>query len=121
MLAGGAGMNLSFQNLGRTEEANMINSMLIKVLAIDPSGSSMEKLRLWWDASSRRFLTVHSGGRTKVAVSRRGWDSLTASNKALGLRSCATMELSSGLMVYDRQGVFLNTIFDQLTALPKIA
>ena len=46
MLAEGAGMNLSFQSLGRTEEANMINSALIKVLAIDPSGSSMEKLRL---------------------------------------------------------------------------
>ena len=57
----------------------------------------------------------------KVAVSRRGWDSLTASSKALGLRSCATIELSSGLIVYDRHGVFLNTIFDQLTALPKIA
>ena len=56
-----------------------------------------------------------------MAVSRRGWDSLTASSKALGLRSCATIELSSGLIVYDRHSVFLNTIFDQLTALPKIA
>ena len=46
MLAEGAGMNLSFQNLGQTQEANMINSVLIKVLAIDPSGSLMEKLRL---------------------------------------------------------------------------
>ena len=31
------------------------------------------------------------------------------------------MVLSSGLIVYDLHGVFLNTIFDQLTALPKIA
>ena len=121
MLAEGAGTNLSFQSLGWTEEANMITSLVIKLLAIDPSGSSMEKLRLWWDASSRRSLTVHSGGRIKVAVSRRGWDSLTASSKALGLRSCETMELSSGLMLYEQHGVFLNTIFDQLTALPKIA
>ena len=57
----------------------------------------------------------------KVAFSRRGWDSLTASNRASGLRSCATMELSTGLTVYERHGEFLNTIFDQLTALPKIA
>ena len=121
MLAEGAGTDLSFQSLGRTEEANMINSVLIKVLAIDPSGSSMEKLRLWWDASIGRSLTVHSGGRTNVAFLRSGWDSLTASSRALGLRSCATIELSSGLIVYDRHGVFLNTIFDQLTALPKIA
>ena len=87
MLAEGAGTNLSFQSLGRTEEANMINSVLIKVLAIDPSGSSIEKLRLWWDASTGRSLTVHSGGRTNAAFSRRGWDSLTASTRALGLRS----------------------------------
>ena len=46
MLAKGARTNLSFQSLGWTEEANMINSVLIKVLAIDLSGSSMEKLRL---------------------------------------------------------------------------
>ena len=59
MLAEGAGTNLSFQSLGRIEEAKMINSVFIKVLAIDPSGSSMEKLRLWWDASSGRSLTVH--------------------------------------------------------------
>ena len=47
MLAEGAGTNLSFHSLGRTEEANMITSLVIKVLAIDPSGSSMEKLKLW--------------------------------------------------------------------------
>ena len=50
-----------------------------------------------------------------------GWDSLTAFRRVVGSVIFLVTSVSSPLVIVVVQGVFLKMIFDQLTALEKIA